>query len=173
MPLSPGTTVTGIAPDPLLGGTTNSMTQPLCIFNKTRESFLTLGVTVADTHFSRLKGLLGKTRLRADEALWTIPSRGIHTFFLLFPIDVLYLDSSNRVVYAIENLASFRIGPIRGDAASVLQLPTLTIYSSQTEVGDQLLICEPGEIQKYLQMHDRAVGAAAAGQTTPAPAPEQ
>lgn len=112
-----------------------------CVFNQTRESFLSLGVTKADNHFTRLKGLLGRLRLRSDEGLWVVPSCGIHTIGLLFPIDLIYLDSQHRVVDVVEHLGTFRIGPLRIESTSVLELPTRTIYSSQTQIGDQLLIC--------------------------------
>ena len=125
------------------------MSEHLCVFNRARETFLSLGVTRADTHFARLKGLLGQVKLSSDEGLWTIPSQGIHTMCLLFPIDVIYLDADNRVIHLIENLGTFRIAPIRMEAASVLQLKTRTIYSSNTQVGDELLICSPEEIVKY------------------------
>ena len=108
-----------------------------------------MNVTLANTHVLRLKGLLGKMSLKSDEALWTVPSQGIHTVFLLFPIDLLYLDAENRVVHLVENLGTFRISPIRRDSVSVLQLATRTIFSSGTRVGDQLVICSPEEIESY------------------------
>jgi uncharacterized membrane protein (UPF0127 family) len=125
------------------------MKNTLCVFNRTRESFLSLSVNLADTHIGRLKGLLGKMTLKSDEGLWTIPSQGIHTLFLMFPIDVLYLDENNRVIHIVENLGTFRISPIRRDSASVLQLPTRTVFSSNTQVGDELVVCSPDEIEQY------------------------
>ena len=121
----------------------------LCVFNLNRESFLSLSVKPADTHLSRLKGLLGRSKLRSDEGLWTVPSQGIHTLFLLFPIDLIYLDANNRVIHLIENLGPFRIAPIRMDSASVLQLRTRTIFSSDTQIGDELLIGSPQEIELF------------------------
>ncbi len=117
-----------------------------CVFNRTRESFLTLNATVADTHLGRLKGLLGRLRLSSDEAIWVVPSQGIHTFGLLFPIDLVYLDDQDRVVHVVENLGPWRLAPIRRSSASVLELPTRTIFSSHTQVGDELLICTPEEL---------------------------
>jgi uncharacterized protein len=122
-----------------------------CVFNKTRESFLSLGVVAADTHLSRLKGLLGRLRLKPDEGIWVLPSQGVHTIGVLFAIDLIYLDPNHRVIHTVESLGTFRIGPIRMHCSSVLQLPTRTIYSSNTEVGDELLICEPQEMQHYLE----------------------
>jgi uncharacterized membrane protein (UPF0127 family) len=120
-----------------------------CVFNRTRESFLSLSVTVADTHIGRLKGLLGKMSLKSDEGLWTIPSQGVHTLFLMFPTDVLYLDNDNRVIHIVENLGTFRFSPIRRDSASVLQLRTRTVFASNTQIGDELVICSPDEIEQY------------------------
>ena len=66
-----------------------------CAFNVTRQSFISLGVAVADSPFARLRGLLGKARLRSDEAMWVVPSHGVHTIGLRFPIDVIYLDAQD------------------------------------------------------------------------------
>jgi len=115
--------------------------QTYCVYNQTRECFLSLGVTPADTTFARLKGLIGRLRLRFDEGLWVVPSCGVHTFGVLFPVDLVYLDHNHRVIEIVEHFPRFRIAPLRSQAASVLELPTHTIYSSQTLVGDQLLIC--------------------------------
>jgi uncharacterized membrane protein (UPF0127 family) len=132
-----------------------------CIFNQTRESFLSLGVTRADNSFARLKGLLGRLRLRSDEGIWVVPSQGIHTIGLLFPIDLIYLDASHRVIHLVEHLGTFRIAPIRTNSASVLELPTRTIYSSQTQVGDQLLVSSAEQMEARLkQDHTKSVSAA-------------
>jgi len=112
---------------------------------------LSLGVTIADTHFSRLKGLLGRIRLRSDEGIWVVPSLGVHTLGVLFPVDLIYLDADYRVIYLVESLGSFRIGPIRPKCASVLEVPPRTIYSSQTQVGDQMMICSSEEMEEHLR----------------------
>ena len=112
---------------------------------------MSLGVVAADTHLSRLKGLLGRLRLKSDEGIWVLPSQGVHTIGVLFAIDLIYLDPDRRVIHTVESLGTFRIGPIRMQCSSVLELPTRTIYSSNTEVGDELLICQPDEMQHYLE----------------------
>jgi len=126
----------------------------LYVFNETRQCFLSLNVDVADTHFSRLRGLLGRMKLRRDDGLWVTPSQGIHTVGMLFPIDVIYLDAKNRVIHLIEHFRPFRIAPIRVHAKSVLELPTRTIYVSGTQVGDSLLICAPREMENYWRSKD-------------------
>lgn len=126
-----------------------------CVFNRTRESFLSLNVAAADTHLTRLKGLVGRFRLKSDEGIWVIPSQGVHTIGVLFAIDLIYLDANCRVIHLIESFGTFRIGPIRKNCASVLELRTRTIYSSQTQPGDELLICSPEEMENYLKENDR------------------
>ena len=127
------------------------MKRRYCIFNKTRESFLSLNITAADTHFARLKGLVGRIRLKGDEGIWVVPSQGVHTIGVLFAVDVVYLDSTLRVIHLMESFGSSRIGPIRVNCASVLELPRRTIYSSQTQLGDQLLICSASEMERFLR----------------------
>lgn len=137
-------------------GYTN-LQQHYCVFNKTRESFLSLSVTAADTHLARLRGLLGRLRLKSDEGIWVIPSQGVHTIGVLFAIDLIYLDPDNRVIHVCESFGSFRIGPIRKSCSSVLELPTRTIYTSQTQVGDELLICLPEQMEEYLKKNQTKV----------------
>lgn len=122
------------------------MRRKYCVYNQTRECFLSFGVRPADTTLSRLRGLIGKLRLGPDDGLWVFPSCGIHTIGVLFPVDLIYIDDDKRVIHTIEHFPPFRISPIRTQASSVLELPTHTIYSSQTVPGDQLLICAIDEI---------------------------
>jgi uncharacterized membrane protein (UPF0127 family) len=133
-----------------------------CIFNKTRESFLALNVTCAGTQLARLKGLVGVMRVSQGEGLWVIPSQGIHTIGVLFPIDVVYLDSKDRVIHLVEHLRPFRLGPIRMKCASVLELPPHVIYESQTQVGDQMLIRRPEEMEMDVKKSGPAASETAA-----------
>ncbi len=125
--------------------------QSYCVYNQTRECFLALRVTAANTTFSRLRGLIGRLHLRFDEGIWVVPSSGVHTLGVLFPLDLIYLDEDRRVVHQIEYFPRFRIAPLRIHATSVLELPTHTIYSSQTQPGDQLLICPAEQMEHLLQ----------------------
>ena len=127
------------------------MTRTVCVFNKTRESFLGLRVATADTFLTRLKGPLGRIGLKPYDGIWLIPSLGIHTIGMLFPIDLIYLDTDLRVIHLVEHLGPFRISPIRIKSASVLELESRAIYSSNTKIGDELLICAPEEIDGYCE----------------------
>lgn len=127
------------------------MRRTLCVFNRTREAFLGIRVTPADTSLARLRGALGKVTLKPEDGIWLIPSRGIHTFGMLFAIDLIYLDASRRVIHLVEHLRPFRISAIKIKCASVLEFPSRTIYASSTRIGDELLICAPEEMTQHCE----------------------
>ena len=116
------------------------------VYNKTRETFVATEASVADGYFSRLVGLLGKTRrwARPGRGLWIVPSHGVHTIGMLFTIDVVFLDRAKRVVHLEEHVRPFRVSSISLKAHSVLELPPHTIFRTGTRVGDHLEIGRPG-----------------------------
>jgi uncharacterized protein len=103
-----------------------------------------------------LKGLIGRLRLKVDEGLWVVPSCGIHTMGVLFPLDLIYVDENHQVIHVIEHFPRFRISPLKTQASSVLELPTHTIYTSQTQPGDQLLICVAEEMESRINKENVA-----------------
>jgi hypothetical protein len=111
-------------------------------FNRTRSQYLATRLSVADTHWSRLRGLLGKTAsdFQQERGLWIVPCRGVHTLGMRFPIDVIYLSPDKVVVHLEPALGPWRFAPVRLKAASVLELPENTIRSTGTTIGDQLEI---------------------------------
>lgn len=121
----------------------NSM-RSVCVYNKTRETFVATEATVADNYFRRLVGLLGKTNrwAKLGRGIWIIPSRGVHSIGMLFPIDLVFLSKDKEVVHLEEHFRPFRVSRISLKSASVLELPTHTIYRSKTQVGDVLEISE-------------------------------
>lgn len=121
-----------------------------CVYNQTRECFLSLGITAANTTFARLRGMIGKLNLKSGDGIWIVPSNGVHTLGVLVPLDLIYLDENYRVIHLVEHFPTFRIAPLRVQSESVLELAPHTIYSSQTQVGDQLLICFAEEMEEYL-----------------------
>ncbi len=112
------------------------------VYNKTRQTFVATEVYVADTYWRRLVGLLGKTRrwARPGRGLWIVPSRGVHTIGMLFPIDLVFIDRECRVVHVQEFVRPFRLSRVCLKAESVLELPVYSIHRSGTEVGDVLEI---------------------------------
>jgi uncharacterized membrane protein (UPF0127 family) len=77
--------------------------------------------TVADTPFVRMRGLLGRSHLGSDEGILLRPAGSIHTFFMRFSIDAVFLDRDLRVVRVAERVAPWRAAAARG-ARSVLEL---------------------------------------------------
>ena len=108
-------------------------------FNRTRQAYLATRLRVAGSYWSRLRGLLGASAASfcAGEGLWIVPSHGVHTLAMRFPIDVVYLDSGKVVVYARPNLKPWRVAPVNMKAASVLELPGNTLHSTGTAIGDR------------------------------------
>jgi len=110
------------------------------VINLTKETWLATKVRKADNFLTRLIGLLKRTNLGPEEALWLMPSRGIHTIGMKFPIDVIFLNRSHHVVGLMAELMPNRISPIHFNGYSVLELPSGTIKKSRTEIGDQFEI---------------------------------
>jgi uncharacterized protein len=111
-------------------------------FNQTRQLYLATKLAVAQTHWSRLRGLLGASEsdFRNGCGLWIRPCRGVHTLAMRFPIDVVYLDSAGTVVHLERDLRPWRFAPVRLRAASVLELPRNTVTSTKTVLGDRIEI---------------------------------
>jgi uncharacterized membrane protein (UPF0127 family) len=97
-------------------------------------------VTVADSFFSRLRGLLGAGSLPHGEGLWIVPCKGVHTFGMRFPIDVIFLDSEQRVVAAVSGLLPNRVTPFYRHAVSVLELPAGTLDGVPLATGERIVI---------------------------------
>jgi uncharacterized membrane protein (UPF0127 family) len=111
-------------------------------FNRTRRQYLATHLATAGTHWSRLRGLIGKTtdNFAQGRGLWIVPCRGVHTLGMSFPIDVVYLTKDNVVLHLEHGLLPWRFAPVRMSAASVLELPANTVRSTGTTIGDQLEI---------------------------------
>jgi uncharacterized protein len=101
---------------------------------------LVADAVVANTFLTRLVGLLGQrpTWAHASRGLWIIPSHGVHTLGMRFPIDVIFLDRNKTVVHVEENLRPWRVSRVIANARSVLELPAGTIAKSNTRIGDQI-----------------------------------
>jgi uncharacterized protein len=111
-------------------------------FNQTRQLYLATDLSVAETHWTRLRGLLGTAEddFRDGCGLWIRPCRGVHTLAMRFPIDVVYLDRAGTVVHLEHNLQPWRFSPVRMQAASVLELPSHTAARTGTAFGDRIEI---------------------------------
>jgi uncharacterized membrane protein (UPF0127 family) len=84
--------------------------------------------------------LMFRRSLPGGEGMWIAPCSGIHTFFMRFPIDVLFLDRSKRVVRAYEALGRWRMVPLVIGSHSVVELPAGTLAGLALSRGEQLAV---------------------------------
>jgi uncharacterized protein len=142
----------------------NMESRKLCAYNQTRECFLGLEVDAADLSLAKLKDRIATLALKSGEGLWLAPFRGLPEWGIRVPLDLLYLDQDCRVLDVVESYPVFRANASTPQPASVLALPTHSIYSSQTQTGDQLVLCAADEMQQRLE---RFTGLAAVPNATP------
>jgi uncharacterized protein len=95
-------------------------------------------ITLAASLPARMKGLLGKDKLDTGKGLLIRPCNSIHTFFMKFPIDVVFLDKENRIVALVRALLPNRMTRIYLKSVSVLELPADTL-SEGVIVGDEIV----------------------------------
>jgi uncharacterized membrane protein (UPF0127 family) len=95
-------------------------------------------VAVADTRATRAVGLLNRTGFEPGEGLWIVPSRGVHTCWMRFPIDLIALDDRGVVIDHVANLKPWRIRLPRRGTAGVLELPVGALTKSGTALGHRI-----------------------------------
>jgi uncharacterized membrane protein (UPF0127 family) len=93
---------------------------------------------VADSWWLRLKGLLGRAGLPADEGILLEPASSIHMFFMRFSIDAVFLDRELNVLKVVPELRPWRVAA-RMRARSVLELAAGTCERAGVRAGDRLL----------------------------------
>jgi uncharacterized protein len=95
-------------------------------------------VDVATRHVERAVGLLARSRLNPGEGLLITPCRGVHTWGMRFPIDIVALNEDGVVVDAVADMGPWRIRLPRAGAVNVLELPAGSLSRSNTQVGHQI-----------------------------------
>jgi uncharacterized membrane protein (UPF0127 family) len=106
------------------------------IINRTKNTLLAENAVLADTLLKRTKGLLGTADFKPGEAMVITSCNSIHTFFMHFPIDVLFVDKNYRIIKVLSSLKPFRISPLYFNANFVVELPTGTTVATSTTQGD-------------------------------------
>jgi hypothetical protein len=96
-------------------------------------------VSVADSPLTRLRGLLGREGLQPGEGLLLRPAGSVHTCFMRFPIDAVFLNRDLVVLGITDGLEPWRAAARRG-AKAVLELPAGESASRGLQVGDELVL---------------------------------
>lgn len=114
--------------------------QTVKIINQSKGTILADKAEIADTPFKRIKGLLGRKGLNQGEGMVIIPCNSIHTFFMRFSIDVIFLGNDNRVVALAESLPPARLFGSLLEGKLVIELPSGTLSRTKTTLKDQISI---------------------------------
>src|SRR5258706_14933728 len=114
----------------------------LRVRNLTKNTLLADRADIADTSATRNKGLLKHTGLAEGEGLWIVPCEGVHSFFMKFAIDVVFINKKRIVTKLRPNMVKSRLA-LSLSAHSTIELPVGIIEKTRTQVGDQL------ELEKY------------------------
>ena len=93
---------------------------------------------MADNYWLRLRGLIGRPPLKPQQAIWIKPCQQVHTHFMSYALDVVFLDRQLRVVEVSRNLEPWRFSPWVRSSHSLLEF--VSGGASRINVGDQLHI---------------------------------
>ena len=106
------------------------------LINISKEITLAQEVMLAEKFWSRFKGLMGTSKLPENKALLIKPCSSIHTWFMKYPIDVIFLDYNNQVVHILHAIVPYRFSPLVRSAKAVVKLPAGRCYQTGTKTGD-------------------------------------
>lgn len=116
------------------------MAAPVRIVNETRSAVLATEAEVADSFWTRFRGLLGRTGLAEGGGLVIAPCSSVHMLGMRFALDALYLDTDGAVVRSVPNLRPNRLGPLVRRTRTVIELPAGTIAATGTAEGDRITV---------------------------------
>ena len=111
----------------------------ITVHNQTRNTVLATAADVADTSAKRRTGLLKHKGLAPGDGLWIKPCESVHTFFMKFAIDLVYLDKQMKVRKVRHAVPPWRLSACL-TAHSILELPAGTAQRTLTQRGDQLAV---------------------------------
>jgi uncharacterized membrane protein (UPF0127 family) len=112
------------------------------VINVTTGKVLARRLESAGTAWSQFKGLIGQTGLASDSGLDLPRTRGVHTHFMRFPIDVAFYDRSGVIVGLEHALRTWRFSAYHWHARGAIELPAGTLRAGGTLVGHALVFSE-------------------------------
>lgn len=104
--------------------------------NKTKNTTIATNVKIANNMITRMVGLLLDSHLPEDKGLLIVPGKQIHSFFMRFIFDAIFIDKEGRVIHLIEKMHPWKCSKLVLKSKQVLELPAGTIEKSQTEIND-------------------------------------
>jgi uncharacterized membrane protein (UPF0127 family) len=110
----------------------------MIVTNSDRGTILGEAIEVAATAAQKVKGLLGRDCLADGQGLLFKAAASLHTFFMQFPIDILYMDKNGKVLKSARGVRPFKLVMAPFRAYYALELPVGAIQRSGTRVGDHL-----------------------------------
>ena len=125
---------------------------PQMIVNLTRENVVCERASVAAHALTRMRGLLGRRTMPSGEGLLLRPASSIHTAFMRFPIDVVFLDGNLRVVKLVPQLGPWRTTAAAREAKAVLELPAGESARRKLGLLDRLAMIEPDVVPVVQQL---------------------
>jgi uncharacterized membrane protein (UPF0127 family) len=127
-----------------------SQQRRLRVENMTRATTIIENGRIANNFWTRLKGLLGVRQLAPGEGLLIAPGHQVHTHFMAFAIDVLYVGADDVVIDVDAGLQPWRFGRWRRKARYVIETPAGAITQTGTSAGDKLnVMVVPVMASKY------------------------
>lgn len=111
--------------------------QALTLVNQTTDEPIATQVEVARTRRERRRGLLGRDGLEPGAALILIPCVAVHTAFMRFAIDVLFVNRAGVAIHLVERLQPWRMAMAPG-AHAVIELPAGALARHDVRVGDRV-----------------------------------
>lgn len=94
----------------------------------------------ADRLFTRFMGLMGTPSLGRHEALWITPCNSVHSFFMRYSIDVIYMDAKGTVLDIVYAMPPWRVHMPRAGARAALELAAGVAAAAAIKKGDSLCL---------------------------------
>ena len=110
----------------------------LNLIEKTGKELIAAEVVEANTFFNKLFGLITRRKLKDREGFLIKNCNGIHTFWMRYSIDIVFIDEKNSVLAIYNNFKPFRVTPFIKDACSVLELRSGEVKKTSLKVGDSV-----------------------------------
>ncbi|CZQ80909.1 Hypothetical protein Tpal_133 [Trichococcus palustris] len=108
------------------------------LINERTNQVILEDLRIAETFFSRFRGLMGVKSIPENSGLMITPCNSVHCFFMKFPIDVIFLDKENRVVHIMDSVKPGSISPIVRKAKYVIEANAY-ILNEKLQIGDKLI----------------------------------